>query len=152
MRRAAKRPPLTRSETMARVRSRDTSPEMIVRRALWRSGLRYRLQARDLPGKPDIVFRSAKVAIFVHGCFWHQHPGCQRSRLPTSRPEYWLPKLQRNVERDAAAKLALEKMGWQVCVLWECELRNAGAVTPVINAVRQRQALSRAFKPTDQSR
>jgi DNA mismatch endonuclease (patch repair protein) len=115
-------PPLSRSATMARVRSVDTSPEMKVRRALWAAGLRYRLHAGDLPGRPDIVFRGRKLAIFVHGCFWHQHQGCKRARLPSTRIDYWHPKLRRNVERDKQSRSELISAGWRVLVLWECEI------------------------------
>jgi DNA mismatch endonuclease, patch repair protein len=111
----------SRSEVMARVRSKDTAPELLVRRALWQAGFRYRLHRRDLPGSPDLVLSKRRIAIFVHGCFWHQHDGCRRSRRPASRADYWGPKLDRNVARDAAAKLALEADGWNVMVVWECE-------------------------------
>lgn len=107
---------------MARVKSGNTGPEKRVRKVLWRAGFRYRLHVRDLPGCPDIVFRKHKVAIFVHGCFWHQHEGCSRARLPATRADYWHPKLRRNVERDKQARAALIAAGWRVVVLWECEL------------------------------
>ncbi|KQZ72693.1 endonuclease [Sphingopyxis sp. Root214] len=120
---------LTRAERgarMALVKGRDTKPEMIVRRLLHAMGYRYRLHAKDLPGKPDIVFRGRKKAIFVHGCFWHRHPahGCRLARLPKSRLDFWEPKLDANRRRDETNVLALEKMGWDVFVLWECELRD----------------------------
>jgi DNA mismatch endonuclease, patch repair protein len=111
---------------MRRVAGRDTRPELIVRRLLWSMGYRYRLQARDLPGRPDIVFRSRKLAIFVHGCFWHRHPDptCKLARLPKSRLDFWEPKLAGNAQRDAANLAALKALGWRVLLVWECELRD----------------------------
>ncbi|WP_233272713.1 very short patch repair endonuclease [Paraburkholderia acidisoli] len=109
---------------MRRIRSKDTRPEYVVRRLVWSMGYRYRLHRRDLPGKPDLAFASQRKIIFVHGCFWHQHPaGCSDARLPKSRLEYWLPKLQRNCERDAEAIKALEAAGWCVLVIWDCETK-----------------------------
>lgn len=114
---------LTRSEIMARVRSKNTTPEMAVRRTLHAAGLRFRLHRADLPGRPDIVLPGRRVVVFVHGCFWHSHPGCKRARLPATRREYWVPKLLRNVERDQAASAALQRAGWCVFIAWECETR-----------------------------
>lgn len=112
-----------RSENMSRIRSRDTKPELVVRRLLHRLGYRFRLHRRDLPGKPDITFPSRKSVIFVHGCFWHQHPkkNCADARPPKSNVSYWSPKLKRNVERDALHHEALRRMGWRSIVVWECE-------------------------------
>jgi DNA mismatch endonuclease Vsr len=111
---------------MGRVRGRDTKPEMVVRRLIHGIGYRYRLQARDLPGRPDIVFRKCKKAIFVHGCFWHRHPdpACKLARLPKTRLDFWLPKLEGNRRRDIANVERLEALGWQVLLVWECELRD----------------------------
>ena len=105
-------------------------PELIVRRAAHALGYRFRLHRRDLPGKPDLVFPSRHKVIFVHGCFWHQHddPQCLDGRLPKSRAEYWGPKLQRNVERDAAHVAALEADGWKVLSIWECDTKDAVAL------------------------
>jgi DNA mismatch endonuclease (patch repair protein) len=114
---------LTRSELMARIRSRDTRPEMTVRHFLWASGFRYRLQGKALPGRPDIVLRRYKTAIFVHGCFWHGHADCKQFKLPMTRPEFWADKIGRNRARDAASEARLRQMGWQVIVVWECELQ-----------------------------
>jgi len=118
--------PSARSERMGRVRGRDTKPEMVVRRPIHGMGYRYRLQARDLPGRPDIVLRKHKKAIFVHGCFWHRHPdpSCKLARLPKTRLDFWLPKLEGNRKRDIANVERLEAMGWQVLLVWECELRD----------------------------
>jgi len=111
---------------MGRVRGRDTKPELIVRRLLHAMGYRYRLQAKELSGRPDIVFRRRKKAIFVHGCFWHRHPdpACKLARLPKTRLDFWLPKLEGNRQRDIAAVDRLERMGWRVLLVWECELRD----------------------------
>ncbi len=114
--------PARRSEIMGRVRSRDTKPEMVVRRMIYGMGYRYRLYAKDLPGKPDLVFRSRRKVIFVHGCFWHRHSGCVLARLPKSRKDFWLPKLEANRQRDIKNKKALHKLGWSVLIIWECEL------------------------------
>ncbi|MDQ8727392.1 very short patch repair endonuclease [Bradyrhizobium sp. LHD-71] len=113
--------PEARSAHMRLIRKTDTGPELAVRRAAHRLGYRFRLHRRDLPGTPDLVFPKLRKAILVHGCFWHQHAGCRLARLPRSRPEYWLPKLRRNQQRDAAAYEALDRLGWQVLVIWECE-------------------------------
>lgn len=115
-----------RGARMALIGARDTKPEMLVRRMLHAMGYRYRLHAKDLPGKPDIVFRGRKKAIFVHGCFWHRHPDpeCRLARLPKSRLDFWEPKLEENRRRDEANVAALEKMGWNVLILWECKLRD----------------------------
>jgi DNA mismatch endonuclease (patch repair protein) len=118
------RVPLTRSQIMSRIRSENTIPEMVVRRKLHSSGLRYRLHVRTLPGTPDIVLPSRHAIVEVRGCFWHQHPACRAARLPQSRQDYWTPKLARNVERDALNAAFLSDLGWQVIVIWECETRD----------------------------
>ena len=111
----------TRSEIMAKVRSRDTEPEMEVRRALHRAGHRFRIHRSDLPGRPDLLFPRHKIALFVHGCFWHWH-GCKRSRMPKSNTEYWTAKIERNVNRDRRTRCELERLGWKCRVVWECEI------------------------------
>jgi DNA mismatch endonuclease, patch repair protein len=113
-----------RSERMSRVRGKDTKPEMIVRRLLHGLGYRYRLHARDLPGTPDIVFRGRRKAIYVHGCFWHRHPdaACKLSRLPKTRREFWVPKLEGNRRRDLENQRKLTEMGWNCLLVWECEI------------------------------
>lgn len=116
--------PEKRSERMARVRDRDTGPEMTVRRLLHRLGYRYRLQRRDLPGRPDIAFIGRRKAIFVHGCFWHQHDCPRGKRRPASNSAYWERKLDRNVSRDRQANEELEQLGWLVLTIWECEMRD----------------------------
>lgn len=114
----------TRSRMMSGIRGRNTRPEMVVRRALFASGFRFRLHRRDLPGAPDIVLPGKKVAVLVHGCFWHRHAGCRYSKLPATRPEFWKAKLDGNVERDARAVQALHAMGWRVLIVWECTIRD----------------------------
>lgn len=116
----------SRSANMRRIRSADMKPEMTVRRAVYRLGYRYRLHRRDLPGKPDLVFIGRRKVIFVHGCFWHQHPvaTCRDARPPKSNVSYWHPKLARNVERDAENIAKLQEDGWSVLVIWECETNN----------------------------
>jgi len=111
-----------RSKNMSRIRSKDTKPEMHMRRMVHALGYRYSLHRRDLPGAPDMVFPSRKKVILVHGCFWHQHKGCIDGRLPKSREDYWLPKLRRNVERDRRNIRKLRRSGWKVMKVWECEV------------------------------
>lgn len=108
---------------MSRIRGKDTKPEMRVRRLVHGMGYRYRLHAKELPGCPDLVFRPRRKAIFVHGCFWHRHPGCSANRIPKTRPDYWRAKLDRNVERDRQNEAALKADGWSVLVIWECETK-----------------------------
>lgn len=105
---------------MRAIRSCDTKPELVVRRLLFAAGFRYRLHDAKLPGKPDIVLRKWKTAVFVNGCFWHQHEGCPRASIPSSNNEYWLPKLARNKARDREEQAALMAAGWRVLVVWEC--------------------------------
>jgi DNA mismatch endonuclease, patch repair protein len=106
---------------MRRIRKFNSGPELIVRRLVHRLGFRYRLYRRDLPGTPDIAFPNVRKAIFVNGCFWHQHSGCRLARLPKTRLEYWIPKLARTTKRDLASLAALDALGWKVLVIWECE-------------------------------
>ena len=114
--------PAERSERMSRIKSKDTAPEITLRKALHRMGLRFRLHGRSLPGKPDIVFPRYRAVVMVHGCFWHRHSGCKVASVPKSNTQFWLSKFERNVERDAANKLSLESTGWAVITVWECEL------------------------------
>lgn len=115
----------TRSRMMAGIRSKNTKPEMTVRRYLHARGFRYRLHARGLPGSPDLVLPRYRVAIFVHGCFWHRHTDCRYATTPGSNIEQWARKFTSNMERDARKLAALEDAGWRVIVVWECELRRA---------------------------
>jgi len=120
--------PEKRSWTMAQVKGRDTRPELIVRSLLHRLGFRFRVQRKDLPGKPDIVLPKHKTVVFVHGCFWHRHPGCKRASTPADNFQYWRAKFSRTVTRDATHQAALEQSGWRVLVVWECELRDMEAL------------------------
>lgn len=116
--------PERRSEIMRKVRSKNTSAEWVVRHLVHSLGYRYRLHRRDLPGKPDLVFAGRKKVMYVHGCFWHAHEGCKRARVPEANRDYWRAKIERNAQRDAAHMAALTGAGWQVMVIWECELRD----------------------------
>ena len=115
--------PEVRSRMMSGIRGKNTKPELLIRKQLFAKGFRYRLHVRSLPGCPDLLFPKHKAAIFIHGCFWHQHPdaACTDARLPKSRQEYWLPKLAKNSSRDRENVSALERLGWQVLTIWECE-------------------------------
>jgi DNA mismatch endonuclease (patch repair protein) len=128
LRMADTRTPEQRRRIMQAVKTRDTGPELIVRRILFELGYRYRLNSYNLPGRPDIVFPGKKRAIFVHGCFWHGH-GCQKGKAPKSRLEYWEPKLRTNVERDAEQLVALGSLGWSVLTIWQCETHDKEALT-----------------------
>jgi DNA mismatch endonuclease (patch repair protein) len=109
---------------MARVRSRDTKPELLVRRLLHSRGYRYRLHDKKLPGTPDLVFPRRKKVIFIHGCFWHRHQGCSLARMPKSRLDFWGPKLEGNQARDKVKLASLMEQGWHTMIVWECELRD----------------------------
>lgn len=117
---------------MAKIRCKDTKPEMTVRRLVHGMGYRFRLHAKDLPGKPDLVFRKRRAAIFVHGCFWHQHPNCRSSRIPKSNTLYWQAKLERNVDRDAKNIGKLQEQRWRVLTVWECDLSDLESVAATI--------------------
>ena len=118
--------PAERSARMARVKGKGSSAELTVRRLVHRMGYRYRLHGAKLPGRPDLVFLRRKKAIFVHGCFWHRHPDpdCKLARLPKSRQDFWIPKLEGNRARDLRQLEELAALGWSVLILWECELKN----------------------------
>jgi DNA mismatch endonuclease (patch repair protein) len=116
--------PERRSANMRAIKSKGMKPELVVRKLAHTLGYRYRLHRKDLPGKPDLAFISKRKAIFVHGCFWHQHADCREGRPPRSNEKYWLPKLQRNVQRDADSVAQLEDSGWEVLTIWECETGN----------------------------
>jgi DNA mismatch endonuclease (patch repair protein) len=132
--------PAKRSAVMRRVRSRDTGPERTVRKILTGLGLRYRLQRADLPGKPDIVMARRRLAIFVHGCFWHGHDCARGARVPKQNQDYWLAKVGRNRARDSACSEALEAAGWRVSVVWECELRDLPGLTRRLQVLTQAAA------------
>ena len=142
-----------RSAVMRRVKGRDTSPERTVRRALTALGARYRLHRKDLPGSPDIVMPGRRLALFVHGCFWHGHDCARGARVPKANRDYWTGKVARNRARDARVRAALEAQGWRVETLWECELKDEPAlrerltallsVTPPCHPGKPRQRLVR---------
>ena len=119
----------TRSAMMAKVKSKDSKPERIVREEVRKLGVGYRLHRRELPGKPDLVFSGRRAVIFCHGCFWHQHPDCRKSTIPATNSEFWQSKLRRNVERDAQNIADLEAAGWRTLVVWECETKNPDALS-----------------------
>lgn len=123
---------------MAGIRSKDTRPEMIIRRGLHQLGFRYRLHDKRLPGHPDLVFSSFRTVLFIHGCFWHKHE-CEYFKWPTTRTEFWKSKLTENETRDRKFRSALEAAGWNVLVVWECEIRNTrkDGCESVINAVAE---------------
>lgn len=131
--------PEYRSEIMSRVKAKNTRPEMAVRRLLHAAGYRYRLHARDLPGKPDLVFPARRKVVFINGCFWHRHHGCALARLPKSRTEFWTEKLERNRERDERNVAALLKLGWEVLTIWECEVRDLDTLMPRVVAFLEQQ-------------
>ena len=120
--------PEDRSKVMRAVKSRNTEPEMTVRRLTHGMGYRYRLHRKDLPGKPDLAFSTRRKVIFVHGCFWHQHHCSRGARFPKSSRDYWIPKLRGNKQRDAEHQARLHDLGWDMLVIWECEMKELGAV------------------------
>lgn len=116
--------PIVRSRVMSSVRGKNTKPEIKVRRTLHAMGFRFRLHRKDLPGNPDIVLSKYHTCIFVHGCFWHRHPGCHRSSTPQTNAEFWQKKFDKNVTRDKSVATQLERLGWKVIAVWECEIRD----------------------------
>ena len=126
--------PEKRSAVMRRVKGKDTSPELVVRKALTRLGARYRLHRKDLPGKPDIALPGRKLALFVHGCFWHGHDCARGSRVPKQNRDYWVGKVAKNVARDARSREALAALGWRVETIWECELKDRDGLAARVKA------------------
>lgn len=120
---SARKKPMTRSENMARVKSKNTKPEVYLRKLLWHEGLRYRINYKDLPGKPDIYLPGHKTAIFVNGCFWHMHEGCKLSTIPKTNYDFWKEKLTGNAERDKKNYKKLKDLGINVVVVWGCEIK-----------------------------
>jgi DNA mismatch endonuclease, patch repair protein len=121
--------PTDRSRMMAGIKGKNSQPELLVRRLLFASGYRFRLHRRDLPGTPDIAMPGRKIAIFVHGCFWHLHQGCRYAKMPATRPDFRKAKLEANVERDRRAVEKLKALGWRVLCVWECAMRDAEIAT-----------------------
>lgn len=136
-----------RSANMARVKGKNTVPELKVRRIAHRMGLRFRLHRSDLPGKPDLVFPKHRLAVFVHGCFWHRHEGCSRATMPATRTAFWTQKFDATVERDARQLTELERLGWRVLVLWECDLKDEARTHSMLSDAVSRNSES-ASKPS----
>jgi len=113
-----------RSWNMSRIKGRNTGPEMRLRSLLHRAGFRFRLHAKELPGRPDIILPKYSAVIFVHGCFWHRHAGCRNASMPSTRTEFWQAKFESNIGRDERSRTALQAAGWTVFTVWECELRS----------------------------
>lgn len=124
----------TRSRMMRSIRGKDTKPELLLRRALHAFGFRYRLHQKGLPGRPDLVFPKYRAAVFVHGCFWHRHPGCPKATTPATREDFWRSKFAENTARDRRNIDRLQSAGWRVLVVWECELAR-GALAPAVQQV-----------------
>ncbi|WP_421929876.1 very short patch repair endonuclease [Neoaquamicrobium sediminum] len=126
--------PEKRRQLMARVRGKDSNPELIVRSVAHTLGYRFRLHRRDLPGSPDLVFPRLRKVVFVHGCFWHRHEGCNRTTSPRTRSEYWTKKFEANVARDRRNLQDLTELGWDCRVIWECEIKDAGRLRAMLRA------------------
>lgn len=129
----------TRSYNMSRIKGKDTKPEILVRKYLFSKGFRYRLHDKKLPGKPDIIFPKYKTVIFVHGCFWHGHENCRYFVPPKTRTEWWMNKISRNVENDLKKKELLEKEGWHIITIWECQLKKGKRETTLNELVSKIQ-------------
>jgi DNA mismatch endonuclease (patch repair protein) len=127
--------PEQRSALMAKVSGKDTKPELVVRKLAHAMGFRYRLHRKDLPGRPDLIFPKQKLALFVHGCFWHRHEGCKKCSTPASRREFWAKKFAANVERDKRAQKELVALGWRVAIIWECETKDAVCLEKLLTGV-----------------
>lgn len=125
---------------MSRVRQADTAPERRVRTFLHKAGLRFRLHRRDLAGCPDVVFGAARIAVFINGCFWHQHEKCGRGKPPRSNMSYWVPKLEGNVRRDKRNANRLRRTGWSVHTVWECEVNDEKRLLRLVREIRTRRA------------
>jgi len=132
-----------RSRNMAAIRGKDTIPELKVRSLLHHLGYRFRLHRRDLPGTPDVVMPKHKTVIFVHGCFWHRHPGCRYATTPKNRPEFWALKFKVNSERDQRQQEQLKVLGWRVEIVWECELRDMVTLTDRLRKIDQADSMER---------
>lgn len=124
--------PKERSERMSKIRGKGSNPEMRLRRLVHGLGFRYRLHVKELPGKPDLVFPAKRAVIFMHGCFWHRHEGCKLARLPKSKLDFWMAKLEANRQRDLIHQRQLSDLGWRVLVIWECELNDIEHVSQII--------------------
>ena len=124
----------TRSFNMSKIKGKDTKPEMLVRKFLHANGFRYRLHVKDLPGKPDVVLPKYKTVILIHGCFWHIHKDCKYFVVPKTKTDWWMEKLNRNVENDLISAMSLKKLGWKIITIWECSLK-PGKVEKTLNSL-----------------
>lgn len=129
----------TRRMVMQRVRSNDTTPELVVRSFLFRNGFRFRLHVKNLPGHPDIVLPKYRTIVEVRGCFWHRHPGCRQATTPSTNAEFWQEKFKRNVERDRNTEKQLKELGWNLIVVWECELKKEGFLEALPDKIKERK-------------
>lgn len=141
-----------RSRTMARIKSKNTVPEIFVRKIIFRLGFRYRIHQRRLPGNPDIAFASKKKVIFVHGCFWHSHKNCKKSTSPKSNTAYWIQKLKENTARDLYVKKQYKSMGWSLLVIWECQLDDPQRLETRINKFLSKEQINTTREPPDNSK
>lgn len=137
-----------RSWNMSRITGKNTTPELVIRKLLHRAGYRFRLHAPELPGKPDIVLPKYQTVIFVNGCYWHRHKGCSEATIPKTRTDFWLEKFRRTVERDKQKQVELEKLGWNVLTVWECELKTDPELTLI--HVKQRLHKTSTLKSSSQ--
>ncbi|MFO8057565.1 MAG: DNA mismatch endonuclease Vsr [bacterium] len=135
-----------RSWNMSRIKSKDTKPEIIVRSLLHRMGYRFRLHSKNLPGNPDIVLKKYNTVIFCHGCFWHQHKNCKRASIPKSNTEYWEKKLSRNIDRFDKVRNGLEKTGWNVVVVWECEISKQEKLAKRLDSILRKKLKNKNIK------
>ena len=129
----------TRRRVMQRVRSNDTTPELVVRSFLFRQGFRFRLHVKNLPGHPDIVLPKYRTVVEVRGCFWHRHPGCRQATTPSTNAEFWQEKFKRNVERDRNTGKQLKELGWNLIVVWECELKKEGFLEALPGKIKEHE-------------
>ena len=137
-----------RSRLMAKIRGKNTGPERAVRSLLHRAGYRFRIHVRDLPGKPDVVLPKYRTVVFVHGCFWHRHRGCKIATMPHSHVAFWTEKFRRNVANDARHRRRLRRLGWQVVVVWSCQLKHPDRILAKIEqALRPRRRICRLVQP-----
>ena len=143
--------PEIRSKNMRAIRSKDTVPELLVRRRLHAAGLRYSLHRKNLPGTPDLVFRQYRAVVFVHGCFWHGHTGCRYFKLPQSRPDFWHKKIVKNTLNDDEAVAELRRRGWRVAIVWECALKqkNADELKKLIERISSWITLGKNIQPVE---
>ena len=133
--------PTQRSRTMSRIRGKDTTPELKVRSLIHKAGYRYRLHAREMPGKPDIVMARYRTVIFVDGCYWHQHPGCRRATMPKTNVSFWKRKLERNTKRDQEVRTALRNAGWDPLTVWECQTKDDRVLAGILSELLPRRGI-----------